>query len=126
MSISKQDFLTIAQSKVSENNTEIELRCIISRSYYAAYHHALEFHESLLVKGFIPTKPTGVHATLIYQLLNPSIPRTDPDFIKSLDIGNSLRGLYPFRKQADYKMGETVLRVDMKSVIAQTVKMLSK
>ena len=126
MSITINDLIAFAKSKSAPSNTEIETRCIISRAYYAAYHCANNFHLTLSTPGYHPKNPTGMHATLIYQLINPSIPRTDPDYSKSKSIGYILQGLHPIRKNADYELNLKITLNEAKSAIVETEKLVAK
>lgn len=126
MSITTKDLIDLAKNKVKSTTSEVDIRCVVGRAYYAAYHHANNFHDSLLSPGVTPPNATGVHARLIHQLINPSIPHTDPDNLKSRSIGYILKGIHHLRKKSDYDIDDSITLNDASVAIADAERVLSK
>lgn len=126
MSVTTKDLIDLAKNKVKSASSEVDIRCVISRAYYAAYHCANNFHNSLLVPGNTTSSVGGVHAKLIDQLTNPGIPNTDPDNFKSRSIGYILKGLRHLRKKADYDLHEQITLNDASTAIADAERLLAK
>jgi len=126
MSIAPRDILQLAVTKSGNCSTEAEIRCVVGRAYYAAYHHANAFHLSLPSFGIIPDYPCGMHETLIQQLLKPTIKRAEPAFNNSLSIGYILKGLKHLRNKADYHLDQSVIPNDAQSAIHEAEKILNK
>lgn len=92
---------TYAQALTSP--CEESKRAKISRSYYALYHHARDFHSSLPPdeKGHELKMGGGVHQKLIQQLINPSA-KDRALATRSRSIGNFLMLARELRDLADY------------------------
>lgn len=122
MSICDADLL--AYGKVLLTGTsEIELRNSIGRSYYAAYHRANKWHVGLPSPGVAPGGK-GVHATLVDQLVAPTV--VGPKAMQSKSIGYMLRTLHAARRKADYFLDESVDRSEAESVAAMSETLLNK
>ena len=107
MSVVPRDVLVCAQKIMDVQNDEAGHRAVISRAYYAAYHAARIFYESLGTP--IPAGGAGgVHAQLVSLLLSPPVPSTDPRHLRSRQIGYILRDLHRSRITADYQISELV------------------
>lgn len=101
-----------------KTDNESDYRSCVSRFYYAAYHSANEFHNSLNKPG-IPLNGTGNHASFLNQLLHPNVPNTDKEFQKSLETGQILKGMLYNRHQSDYKIDQTVSIRNVSNAMAQ-------
>ncbi len=77
---------------------ETRLRTVISRSYYAAYHHMLAHNRVTRHAATEPKKPTtGTHQAFFDCLAN--IRDRDVDLARQI-----LMRLYKYRKRADYML----------------------
>lgn len=119
MAICVSDLIAYA-SATSVSAEEVSLRSSVSRAYYAAYHAARIFHEGLSSPGIVPPQEMGLHETLFYRLVNPSMQASDPSHLKSKQIGYKAKGLKPYRVKADYELAETVNADDMAHVIEES------
>lgn len=97
----------LQQAKSIALTGEPEIRNAIGRGYYAAYHAAKAFHESLPTSGFAASN-VGAHEELIQCLVNPSLSTTDPLCNKSRRIGYILKAIKPHRVKSDYYLDQTV------------------
>jgi len=117
MSVSSSDLLSLSKALFASATTEVELRNVVGRGYYAAYHAALAFHEALAQPGKLPPNVSGSHKGLAHQLCRPNIPATDPLFVKSYDLGRALMWLHAERVKADYYLDESVTRDDAQAFL---------
>lgn len=117
MSISPSNLLQLSKDILATAKTEVEFRNAIGRAYYAAFHAATAFHNSLPSPGELPSTPTGEHLKLAYQLSRPTIASTDPLFTKSRDLGRDLNWLHTKRLNSDYKLDHSVTLLDARAVV---------
>ncbi|MEN4918280.1 hypothetical protein ABE485_06375 [Achromobacter spanius] len=82
-------------------------RAKISRAYYALYHHAIDFHNSLPSSGHSLAVGGGVHRKLIQQLTNPTV-ADDAMKGRSRKIGTMLGLARDLRDEADYENTSTI------------------
>lgn len=92
-----------------ETPCEESRRAKISRSYYALFHHARDFHRGLPSdqKGLELNRNSGAHQKLIQQLLNPTAKDTSVAQ-RSRTIGNFLMLARELRDVADYENSSDV------------------
>lgn len=90
------------------------MRNKIGRSYYALYHHAINFHNALpeAEKGGLRAHTGGVHQQLIDRLCNPSV-RDVSVQSRSRSIGTFLSLARALRDRADYHHDQTVTATDV-------------
>lgn len=116
MSISPSNLLLLSKAILATANSEVEFRNAIGRAYYATYHAAKTFHDSLSSPGEVPSTRTGIHLELAYRLSRPTIPSTDPLFKKSRTLGQDLNWLHEKRLKSDYRLNDTVTLADAEDV----------
>jgi uncharacterized protein (UPF0332 family) len=104
MSVAPKDLLSQAKRLYAQASNEADYRNVVSRAYYAAYHEAIRFHQSLPTQGKSPSKKVGVHAALIAQLFYPTIPQTDELYLTSRNVSRHLSWLQDKRVKADYQL----------------------
>ncbi len=106
MSIQPTDLLDLAERL--ETGAECDRRASISRSYYAAYHLCLDWHQALPEPGSVAGKAGGKHQELINQLQNPGpgIPQELKKLSRKLAI--KLQTLRDRRVLADYKLRDAL------------------
>lgn len=103
MSTTPAELMQLSESLCQSSSCEATLRASIGRAYYAAYHAAIKFHNSLDMPGAEPPNRRGVHATLIYQLENPRI--TDRDSRRASKTHSYLlKTIRTARVEADYDL----------------------
>lgn len=117
MSISPQDLLSWAKRLLAGAASETELRDTISRAYYAAFHEARHFHDTLPAKGQAPRKRVGIHAKLSHRLQNPSLPRSDERYRRSQVLGHHLKFLHARRVEADYRLDVDIDRAKVERIV---------
>lgn len=123
MSISPEDILSLSEALALTKECETTLRASVGRAYYAAYHHALSFHNSLAEQGVAPERATGMHASLIHQLKTPT--EKDPGLrTKSKQIAYMLDTMRLARVNADYELALTTTENDAKSQIELAKRLL--
>jgi len=103
---------------------EASFRAVVSRAYYAAYHHAKAFHDALPSAGLVG-KANGSHERLIAQLTNPTVPYADPSNTKSRRVGYILKDIYRLRIVSDYRITNDVLFADADVALRQAESILS-
>lgn len=116
MSAAPREILASAQKIRDSQKDEAGHRAAISRSYYAAYHAARIFHDSLGSPGSVGGEG-GVHAQLVARLLIPTIPSTDPKHLISRRVGYMLRDMHRSRITADYEIDAVVIDADAESTM---------
>lgn len=122
MSITENDLLAMG-STLAAANSECEWRASISRSYYAAYHKASDWHEKLASQG-IAQPGRGVHATLIECLKNPTV--TGQKMMRSKSLGYVLGHMKASRHKADYQLAAQVDQAEADTVAADAATLLQK
>lgn len=103
MSVTAEDLLDWAKSIPIQD--EVDLRAIVSRAYYAAYHRCKDWHGALHYHGSCSMAHAGEHEKLIQQLKNPSMGIPAPRQKLSRDLGKKLEALKALRVLADYRLG---------------------
>lgn len=124
MSVAPRDLLNGARQIRAGLADEAGFRAAISRAYYAAYHDARAFHDALPSAG-LAGSATGSHEKLIAQLTNPTVPRADPNCMRSRRIGHILNDIYRLRIVSDYKITINVLATDADVALRQADTILS-
>jgi uncharacterized protein (UPF0332 family) len=109
MSVEKEDFLEFAKN-LSEDS-EINLRNAVSRTYYAAYHACSEIY-----------RPNGVQNGGVHKHLVDSLKKSPDSHDRK--IGFILDQLRLLRISADYFLAETLSIEDKKLAIKQTERLL--
>jgi uncharacterized protein (UPF0332 family) len=117
MSISPSNLLQLSKVILATAKSEVEFRNAVGRAYYAAYHAANAFHDSLSSPGEPPSTRMGMHLELAYRLSRPTIASTDPRFKKSRDLGQDLNWLHGKRLNADYDLHRSVTLSDAEAVV---------
>lgn len=122
MSITEANLLALGQA-LATGGGEVEWRASASRSYYAAYHRANDWHEKLSSHGL--SRPNqGVHATLIDCLTRPTV--TAPIKTKSMSIGYVLQSMKAIRQKADYDLGVSVDVAEANTMLANAQNILTR
>lgn len=116
MSAAPHEIFASAQKIRDSQKDEAGHRAAISRSYYASYHAARIFHDSLASPGS-EGGIGGVHAQLVARLLAPTISSTNPKHIVSRRIGYILRDMHRSRITADYEIDAIVVDADAESIV---------
>ena len=106
MSVKPVDFLAVAATM--EKGTECEVRSSISRSYYAAFHACLAWHNALKAPGSVSGTAGGKHQQLINKLKNPAREISAALRGESKRLGMKLEILRGRRVTADYVLDETI------------------
>lgn len=105
MAVKAEEFLSVAKNFQANNPTEIEARCMISRSYYAMYHKAL----GVLDKTPREYNSKGCHANLIeYLKRDVGLDEPDKDATKLRRVSYILEQERVNRVRADYFLNETL------------------
>lgn len=102
-----------------EVGNEADNRSCISRAYYAGYHKATSFHDGLASSGKV--KPDcGVHENLLHMLQKPTIPTTDADYARSIEIATYFKKILFNRRLADYQNDQPVSEKNVDMVFSET------
>lgn len=129
MAVSYLDFKRFSEQSIPIQDYMVEeicLRVLVSASYYAIYHRALEL--SSLVRTFpINDVPGSTHKKLSDFYVKPFDIRdcfqiNDDVRSKMKRVGYVLQTLHTRRVLADYKIDDTMSEVDMHAVISQSSK----
>lgn len=120
MSVSPTNLLQLSKDLLAQAKSEVDFRNAIGRAYYAAFHAAVAFHDSLPTPGELPPKRMGMHMELAYQLSRPTLSQSDPRFKISRTLGNDLNWLHNERIQADYKLNALVTPAEAATVIQRS------
>lgn len=107
MPVTPNDILQVAQRALNASD-EAELRCSISRSYYAAYHHAAAFAKTLPLPGSGHGPEGGIHQDLINRLSHPHPSCSAAQKLASKKIGYALASLRSARVCADYAIDSAI------------------
>ena len=109
MTVNANDLIASVRSVGNIAKCEADWRGVCARAYYAIYQDGKSFHDSLPSPGRVTANSrAGKHADLIEQLMNPTIPRSNPNFLKSMSIGNSMQTIYANRIKSDYYRNDTI------------------
>lgn len=129
MAVSYLDFKRFSEQAIPVENymaEEICLRVIVSASYYAIYHRALNF--SSLTRSIPLSEIAGPsHKKLSDFYVDPYDIRKDLKInadikFKMRRIGYVLKTLHARRVLADYKIDDEVSMIDMQDVVSQSDK----
>lgn len=123
MSVKPRDLLDSARRIFEAQASESDCRAVISRSYYAAYHAARSFHNSLPSPGRLQYAH-GLHEQLCECLTLPTIPTTDNRHFQSRRIGIILTDALRDRILADYRIEETVTPNDAQRTLEKSDQIL--
>ncbi|MGR5294783.1 hypothetical protein ACPV5U_08755 [Vibrio mediterranei] len=105
MPVKPEEFLSVAENFHKNNPTEIEVRCIVSRSYYAMYHKAL----SVLDKEPRTYHSKGCHGSLVeYLKQDVGTDEPDKDAMKLRQVSYILEQERANRVRADYHLDDVV------------------
>jgi hypothetical protein len=124
MPVKPRDLLESARQVREHQLTEAGHRTAISRAYYAGYHAARQFHDSLPTPGSVK-EAKGVHEQLATQLVNPTVPTTHPSHIASKRIGYMLRDASRVRITSDYRLTDTLVDKDADDVLQKSDSILT-
>lgn len=117
------ELLALAR-KLRQGSTEAEWRAAASRAYYAIYHHARAFHDSLPEQGQpAPRGAGGDHVDISHRLKNPASKVNAKLTTHSRRIGYMLDNCRPTRHKADYEIRNafTVDQVDELVAMAERI-----
>lgn len=104
MTITSIDILNSVVRGHAASTCEADWRGTCSRSYYSIYEDGKEFYANLPIPGFVRSESIGgLHQDLIERLSNPGSPRSDPNTLKSRQVGALMATLHAKRIKADYK-----------------------
>jgi hypothetical protein len=109
MPVNSQDLIASVQGAHAVAACEADWRGVCSRAYYSIYQDGLAFHDGLPSPGSLtPDSEGGRHADLIDRLIHPTIPRANPDHLKSVSIGYMMQAVYANRIKSDYKRDKLI------------------
>jgi hypothetical protein len=109
VTVNANDLLASVRAVQNIAKCEADWRGVCARAYYAIYQDGKAFHDALPSPGRVTANGRGgKHADLIEQLSNPTIPRSNPNFLKSMMIGSSMETIYGNRIKSDYHRSETI------------------
>ncbi len=127
MAVSYLDFKRFSEQTIPLENYMVEeicLRILVSASYYAIYHRALEL--SSLVRSIPLSDVAGPsHKKLSDFYIKPFDIKSELDIStethsKMRRVGYVLKTLHARRVLADYKVDDEVSSVDMQYVVSQS------
>lgn len=107
MSIRVEELVGYAKSVKLDSADEIQLRAVVSRAYYAAYHDCLKWHGALSTPGSAGQAQGGTHVVLITQLTTPTV--KGAEVMKSKMRGYRLKTLKQLRTKADYFLDQDLV-----------------
>ncbi len=107
MSCTPNDFACCGDALLTDQATEIDIRCATSRFYYSAFHSARGFHDALPSPGVAPSGNVGIHESLIKRLITPTIKNGDPRYSASRRAAYILTEMRKNRVKADYDLDAT-------------------
>lgn len=93
---------------LAHGSTEAEYRASVSRSYYAAYHHAATWEKHLPLPGSDAGHRGGTHQQLVNRLTHPSSQCSQQQKKDSLKLGYMLQDMKTKRHTADYDLNASV------------------
>ncbi len=112
MSSTPTDLLACAEAIAVKAACEANYRSAISRAYYAGYHAAYGFHDSLPVPGSA-NGVNGSHEILVQQLYHPGVKNSAPEYLKSLALAKLLNQAKVLRTHSDYKLSAEITAAQM-------------
>ncbi|WP_233235157.1 hypothetical protein [Bordetella sp. LUAb4] len=107
MSTHSEQIFTAGEKVLNAADCEADLRAAIGRFYYSVHHQAKAFHRKLKLPGMVKMGG-GSHIELCSQLMYPTIPPTDPLYLKSKRLGVLCKALLTERIRADYRLDEDI------------------
>jgi hypothetical protein len=116
MSVSPRDILTWAAATAHSN--EVAVRAVISRAYYAAFHHCERWYLSLPGPHYPNSGHTSSHDALIRELLNPNAMWPSRERTAAIQVGGLLQGLRALRTLADYRLSRYVDPITAATAVA--------
>lgn len=117
MSSEPDALLGCAEQIAGLGDSDATCRAVVSRGYYAAYHAAKRFHESLATPGSV-REATGRHQQLLNQLAYPGISDKNSKYKVSVALAKTLRPVYAARVDADYHLDLTMERERTSQILA--------
>ena len=114
MPVQHSEFRSSVDSLFASGN-EIDRRNAISRSYYAAYHHAKELEQVCQIQKHNGVKGKGgVHKMLVNKLrfVQDQPHLTNDDLKKIKRLGNWLNSGRVVRQKADYRIKNSVPKAE--------------
>ena len=125
MPLSVSEPLAVADSLAAFTGEPYD-RSAISRAYYAAFHHAKQWHDALPQPGHDIGPRGGEHQTLINQLKNPDATLGPISARDSRIFGAKLQVMRERRVKCDYFLTAVVPRVDCDTQLLQAKDAVSK
>ena len=119
MAVLPDDLLRSAKDFCGIAKNESDYRGCISRGYYAGFHAAKIFHQSLSSSGKLLGN-CGEHENLLHMLNNPTIPETDGNHLTSREIYVYLKKILFNRRLADYQIDQPVNKKKVDIVFAES------
>jgi uncharacterized protein (UPF0332 family) len=107
MSVGVVELIAYGKSVPLNTANETQLRSVVSRAYYAAYHDCVQWHVTLKSPGSVGASDGGVHSQLIAQLSLPTV--KGDEVLKSKKRGYLLKALKLKRTKADYHLSEDLV-----------------
>ena len=105
MSISPKDLFEFAESLTGSNSSEVSLRTVAGRSYYASFHRCTQFCEAEnLPEPEYADEAKGVHDTLIKKFTTYKKNSNDARALALRAVGFMLQNCREIRVRADYKI----------------------
>jgi hypothetical protein len=123
MSIRVEELVSYAKSINLNSADEIQLRAVVSRAYYAAYHDCLSWHTTLPTPGSAGQAQGGAHTILIAQLTSPTV--KGEESTKSKMRGYRLKTLKQLRTKADYFLDENLVADEAAQSVVDTEAILA-
>lgn|SRR5690606_19134970 len=123
MPVTSRDLWDLASKLGPACELECERRSVIGRAYYAVFHCASEFHDSLPAPGIFPQNG-GVHAQLSHALANPTVGDVGLRQM-SKRLGYICRDLHAKRVVADYHLDAEVSKTDLDYVLSMAESVFS-
>lgn len=127
MAVSTQDLLDCASLLTRDTGgTEARARAAVSRTYYAAYHNCVEWHDALPAQGTVPVDfaERGVHVEFAARLQNPDKTLSVEEQFASRSRGVALRQLHGDRVNADYRLKKTITPQDARTSLAKAKRII--
>lgn len=103
-----KDFLAHAEAYLPKAQTDVDYRSVVVNAYYAAYHAARRFEESLPERSQLTTSNTGSHDALIKRLECPHSKMPYALITTSKYVGGQMRMFKALRELASYELQESV------------------
>ncbi|GGU68422.1 hypothetical protein GCM10009504_26960 [Pseudomonas laurentiana] len=117
MTISYKDFLVYADGAIKIEDCEFSRRNSMSRSYYAVYHAALEYGDSVSVPPV--SDFSGPTHRKLSKFFEDNMQADKPLRLKLRRLGYSLKQLHQGRCDADYEIDETISQLTARDHLAR-------